>query len=83
VFVCERSILIALCRCEQASQGVYGDDSGPEMKKMLLAIASEPDSTSKAPSLGWSLEPVIDHMAIVPDEPGRLTLVCTQSHPLL
>jgi molybdopterin biosynthesis enzyme MoaB len=55
---------------KQASQGVYTDDSGPEMKKMLLAIASGPDTTAKVPSIGWPLEPVIVHTAVVPDEPG-------------
>jgi hypothetical protein len=45
----------------QASQGIYADDSGPEMKKMLLALSS---------SSKWPLDPIVECTAVVPDDPG-------------
>ena len=60
---------------DRASQGVYADDSGPEMQKMLLTIANATDSPFSAPSMGWPLQPVIQCTAIVPDSPAAITKI--------
>jgi gephyrin len=60
---------------DRASQGVYADDSGPEMQKMLLAIASGATGPLAAPAMGWPLEPVIQCTAIVPDDPAAIEAV--------
>lgn len=45
----------------QAFAGVYEDQSGPEMAKLLSQMSAKPD---------WPLEVVITQTAIVPDEKG-------------
>ena len=46
----------------KASQGVYADESGPEMRKMLLALSV---------SSNWPLETIVEQSAVVPDDPGQ------------
>ena len=60
---------------DRASQGVYADESGPEMQKMLLTIANATDSPFSAPKMGWPLQPVIQCTAIVPDSPAAITKI--------
>ena len=48
----------------KASQGVYADESGPEMQKMLLALSI---------SSNWPLVVQVQHSAVVPDDAGQST----------
>jgi hypothetical protein len=41
---------------------VYADDSGPEMRRMLLALSV---------SAKWPLDPIVECSAIVPDDKGK------------
>mmetsp|Transcript_6046 Transcript_6046/g.6185 ORF Transcript_6046/g.6185 Transcript_6046/m.6185 type:complete len:648 (-) Transcript_6046:218-2161(-) len=54
---------------DRASQGVYPDESGPEMQKCLISMANTLDSKGQK----WPIELNIVHTLIVPDEPERIT----------
>lgn len=41
--------------------GIYSDESGPEMKKMLESLSN---------SSKWPLEPLVVCSAVVPDDSG-------------
>jgi len=48
---------------DRASSGVYADESGPEMARLLLAMHNDPD---------WALQVDIVKAFIVPDEPALI-----------
>ena len=54
---------------DRASQGIYADESGPEMEKMLVALSSGTAAPLAAPAMGWPLQPVVECRGVVPDEP--------------
>ena len=62
----------------QASMGIYTDESGPEMKKMLESLSN---------SSKWPLEPLVVCSAVVPDDSGTalalvvFSSICLYPHP--
>ncbi len=60
-----------MCSCvpiiyTQASGGVYPDESGPEMARLLAEMSADSQ---------WPLTITVTHTAVVPDEPGRRDIV--------
>ena len=61
IYVIYVYVIYYICVCWQASAGVYSDESGPQMVKLMRAMSADP---------AWPLECVEVATALVADDPG-------------